>query len=459
MQDAEDGNLPLMRGSIGNAIDAVGGIKAFLADQVQDPDTSDDTPGQPKFASLQDMLVALDEASYDSGWSIDVLGGDDAASFDPDNLVANFTIRTTRGGVADLELNPLGAATTGKGTYTATGLSASGVDFNGPNDTAGAELAGRKVQAGASYGTIATIVDGHTLTLTTEGWSDGTPTNGTSFSIEAADPKTGAPELANTLETTTGIAAANANLSTATITPDVVVTLPMALDLSAPLTYLDNGVEIADCNPDPNAEAPCPFQQVDASGLGRVISSLPLAADRVMLRQSDRDVLVADADISSAVQIGTTSGYLGLTINGTVDVEVPDGEHLQVLTLTGTDDIPIPAFVEEVRKQAVGTGDGVFRPGARRLGGGRPRRERRRRAGRVREGRGLDGDHADQHGQGPRRRHPGHRRHGDPRGPGPGSTARCPQLRPGEPARALRWRAGRPEGSRHRPDLHDRRWP
>ena len=28
MQDAKDGNLPLMRGSIANAVDAVGGIKA-----------------------------------------------------------------------------------------------------------------------------------------------------------------------------------------------------------------------------------------------------------------------------------------------------------------------------------------------------------------------------------------------------------------------------------------------
>ena len=86
MQDAEDGDLPLMRGSIGNAVDAVGGIKAFLADQVPDADPDDQTPGQPKFASLQDMLAALDSAAYaDSGWSIDVLGGADAATFDADD--------------------------------------------------------------------------------------------------------------------------------------------------------------------------------------------------------------------------------------------------------------------------------------------------------------------------------------------------------------------------------------
>ena len=41
MQNAKDGNLPLMRGSIANAVDAVGGIKLFLAKEVPDADTDD----------------------------------------------------------------------------------------------------------------------------------------------------------------------------------------------------------------------------------------------------------------------------------------------------------------------------------------------------------------------------------------------------------------------------------
>ena len=365
MQDAQDGNLPLMRGSIGNAVDAVGGIKAFLNDQVPDADPGDQTPGQPKFASLQDMLAALDSAAYaGSGWSIDVLAGADAATFDPTTSVVNFTVRTTRGGVSDLELNVLGAATTGTGTaYLATGLDASGVDFNGPQGTSGAELVGRKVTAGLSYGTVASLTDDNSLTLTAEGWSDGVPANGTAFSIEAADPKTGAPEFANGLEQVTGIGAANADLSTAKMTPDVAVTLPMALDLSAPLTYVNAaGTRVPDCDPSADT-APCPFQQVDASGLGRVISSLPLASDRILLRQSERNLLVADADISSPVQINTSSGFLALSIGGKVELTVPADQHLQTLALTRTGDIPIPAFVEEVRKQAVRTGssaDDVF---------------------------------------------------------------------------------------------------
>lgn len=371
MQDAEDGDLPLMRGSIGNAVDAVGGIKSFLADQVPDADPSDHTPGQPKFASLQDMLAALDSAEYaDSGWSIDVLGGADAATFDPADKVVNFTVRTTRGGVDDLELNILGAPTSGTGTYTATGLSATGVDFDGPNDDQGTQLVGRKVTASGSYGTVASVTGDHTLTLTADGWTNGQPADGTAFSVEAADPKTGAPELANTLEGVTGIANANAEVSTATVTPDVVLTLPMALDLSAPLTYVDgDGHTVPDCNPDPAEESPCPFKQVDPSGLGRIITSLPLASDRVLLRQSARDVLVADADISSPVQIKATSGFLALTIGGTVDMTVPDGEHLQTLALTKSGDIPVPEFVDEVRRQAVGNADSADDVFTQTLGG------------------------------------------------------------------------------------------
>lgn len=369
IQDAADGNLPLMRGSIANAIDAVGGIKAFLADQVPDADPDDQTPGQPKFASVQDMLAALDEAEYASaGWTIDVLAGADAATYDEASEILTFTIRTQREGVSDLELNILGAPTTGAGTYSATGLSATGVDFNGPQGTSGADLLGRRVTAGTSFGTIASIAGDHTLTLTDAGWSDGTPADGTSFSVEAADPKTGAPEFANVLEEDTGIAAANAALSTATVTPVVTVTLPMALDLSAPLTYDDGGEDVPDCDPSA-ATAPCPFQQVDASGLGRVITSLPLASDRILLRQSDRNLLVADAAISSPVQINTSSGFLALSIGGDVEVTVPDGDHLQTVAMTGNGNIPIPAFVEEVRKQSTRTGDSDDDVFAQTLGG------------------------------------------------------------------------------------------
>ncbi|WP_182376589.1 calcium-binding protein [Nocardioides sp. WS12] len=364
MQDAKDGNLPLMRGSIANAIDAVGGIKNFLAEHVPDADTDDQTPGQPTFASLQDMLEELDGSVYaDAGWTIEVLGDGDAATYDATDKVVNFTIQTTRGGVEDLELNILGAATTGTGNYSATGLTATGVDFNGAPGAPGADLLGRRVTAGTSYGTVASFTE-HSLTLTAAGWSEGTPDDGISFSVEAADPKTGAPEFADALKAKTGVAAANAPLSTATVTPEVTVTLPMALDLSDPLTYVNGDQEeVPDCDPS-EATAPCPFQQVDASGLGRVITSLPLAADRVLLRQSDRTVLDADASITSPVQINTSSGFLALSIGGDLDATVE-----QTLTLEGEGDIPIPAFVERVRRQAENTSDAADDVFSQELGG------------------------------------------------------------------------------------------
>jgi Ca2+-binding RTX toxin-like protein len=352
MQDAEDKQLALMRGSIGNAVDAVGAIKLFLADQVPDPDPDDQTPGMPKFASLQDMLVALDKAAYaDLGWTIDVVKDPgEAPSFNLGELKASFTVVATRTGVENVELNPLGAPTTGKGDFADDSLTASGVHFQG-SGTSGADLVGRKVSAGESYGTIKSIDSDTSLTLTEDGWSAGTPTDGSIFAIEAADPKTGAPELADTLALATGIKAANADLSAALVAPVVRTVLPMALDLRAPLTF-PSSTQL-DCDPSPTTAAACPFKQVDASGLGRVITSLPLASDRILLRQrAGRELLVADADITSPVQITTTSGFLGLSIGGSVALTAPGDEHLQVLTLNDSGDIPIPAFVEKVRQQA-----------------------------------------------------------------------------------------------------------
>ena len=169
MQNAKDGNLPLMRGSIANAVDAVGGIKLFLAKEVPDADTDDKTPGQPTFASLQDMLTALDaygdgaDVPKAFGWTIDVLGDPavatdkDAARYDATSKKVNFTLRATRGVATPLELNVLGAATSGTATYSATGLSVTG---GSATLATGTELAGRKVTSGASYGTIADRPDG-----------------------------------------------------------------------------------------------------------------------------------------------------------------------------------------------------------------------------------------------------------------------------------------------------------
>ena len=191
-----------MRGSIGNAVDAVGGIKEFLADQVPDADPDDKTPGQPKFASLQDMLVALDTASYR-------LRLDHRRPRRPTDARhattrrrrrSSFTLRTTRGGVADLELNILGRRHDRDRHLHRHRPLRHGRRLNGPSDATGAELVGRKVTSGASYGTIATVPTATTLTLTADGWVGGQPAERLGVPVEAADPKTGAPEFADILE-------------------------------------------------------------------------------------------------------------------------------------------------------------------------------------------------------------------------------------------------------------------
>ena len=132
-----------MRGSIGNAVDAVGGIKAFLADQVPDADPDDQTPGQPKFASLQDMLAALDVAAYGSGWSIDSprparmqRRSTSARSWRSSRCSPPGAWRTrwssTRSGADDRE-----------GRLCGRGPTATGVHFKG-SDTSGADLSGAR---------------------------------------------------------------------------------------------------------------------------------------------------------------------------------------------------------------------------------------------------------------------------------------------------------------------------
>ena len=237
----------------------------------------------------------------------------------------------------------------------------------------------------------------------------------------------------------------------------------MALDLSAPLTYAADLSKL-DCNPDPAVESACPFQQVDASGLARVITSLPLAADRVLFRQSARDVLVADAEISSPVQIATSSGFLALSIEGDLELTQGTGEHLQTLALTkGTAEIPVyipvPAFVEQVRLQA-SPHHGVDRrrllPEARGRGRGDDRRQRRRLRGRPRRGAVHRAD-PDRHGRQARRRHPGNRRQRRRDEPRRGRPAQGAQLRARQPDVALRRRARGLQERRERPH-HDDGW-
>ena len=168
------------------------------------------------------MLAALDSAAYAaSGWTIDVLGGSEAATFDPTTKKVNFTVRTTRGGVSDLELNVLGRGHDRHRHLHAPPASPPRASTStDPTTTRVQRSPGAGSPRAPRHGTIKDVTSSTALTLTTDGWTGGQPANGTVFPIEAADPKTGAPELADTLEATAGIKAANADVSTATMTPE-----------------------------------------------------------------------------------------------------------------------------------------------------------------------------------------------------------------------------------------------
>ena len=226
--------------------------------------------------------------THGSGWTIDVLGGADAADLrrrrrrSPTSPSAPPAV-----GSSDLELNTLGAATTGTGTYSATGLERHAASTStGPR--------ARRRRPRRPQGQRRRVLRHHRhdhrrqhpdpdrRRLVRRHARRTAPASRSRPPTRRPAP----PSSPTRSRPRPGIAAANADLSTAKITPDVVVTLPMALDLSAPLTYVDGaGETVLDCDPEPERTAPCPFQQVDASGLGRVITSLPLAADRVLLRQ------------------------------------------------------------------------------------------------------------------------------------------------------------------------------
>ncbi len=199
-------------------------------------------------------------------------------------------------------------------------------------------------------------------------WQGGKPANGTPYTILAADPKIGLVELANTLKSDSAIANANAKVAQATVKPSFSLDIPIVLDLQAPDT--------SDCDPGPGTAA-CPFEDNDAtSGISRIITSLPLPADRIMLRtplSGTTSLLTADAPIETGVDVDATVGFVGVRVTGTLKEcttnasanctgATADGDHLLTLALKpvgGADadgDIPITEFFD-VLAAKVASGD------------------------------------------------------------------------------------------------------
>jgi Ca2+-binding RTX toxin-like protein len=362
MQEATGVELPFMRGDLADAIPAVEAIQEFLLANVEEPDPGTETPGLPSFPSLQDMLEDLQaEVGVDTDALIDILD----AEYFSDTRKVYFGLNVSRGAGSPQDLNPVGAPTTGTANYTNTELTDGSADFNDVesnlNET-GSTLVGRQVVAGASSGVILSIVDDSTLELDPAPvgnptpdvrWLGGKPADGTAYAILAMDPQIGLVEFENTLSAMGGIANANANVAIADVTPSYTLTIPIVLDLRDPDT--------TDCDPGPGTHS-CPFENVIGdSGISQLITSLPLTADRIMLRTGDTNLLTADAPIETDFDINATVGFVGVHLHGTLNEcttnSQPDcegttnsGDHLLTIDLNAVaeadaqGDIPFTTF-------------------------------------------------------------------------------------------------------------------
>ena len=201
------------------------------------------------------------------------------------------------------------------------------------------------------------------------------------------------------------------------------------------------GSKRPDCNPDPAVESPCPFQQVDASGLARVITSLPLAADRVLLPPVGPQPSWSPTPRSARrCRSPRPAASSALSIDGDrrAHARAPGSTCRRSPSPRGRPLIPCTSRSRRSssrsasrRSRTTASTDDVFSQTL----AGRGRRRRSTSASTSAEdafadGRGLHRAHGDRHGRQARRRHPGRRRHRrSPTDAGPGRPAQGAQLR------------------------------
>ncbi len=302
-----DLDLPFMRGTVSDALAANAKLVAFLEEWVHQPaDPEGEIPddydpakvGQPKFASLQELIEELEDFS---GIDLSGLAWDEETS----KLVFTMTM-TQQAPATPQDLDELSALASGPGaTYSANGLAL------GDSPWQPGQWVGMRVVAGNSAGEIASNT-GSSLTLAGN-WIGGQPANTQPFVIVGADPHLGAVSFANTLDDGSGhgLVNANADQTFAKVSPSFTTTVTLVLDLQDPVTGDDCiGFE-------GNTQA-CPFTQGDGPFATRV-ASLPLNADRVMIR-TGAPVVVADFPIETAVDFTANAGFFKVRVQGDLEV-------------------------------------------------------------------------------------------------------------------------------------------
>jgi Ca2+-binding RTX toxin-like protein len=353
---AKDRPLPLLHGSIADAVQSAQAITGFLTQYVTQPpklaDAFDPTKyagvGDPKFASLQDLVEKL-QAYTDpvSGAQISLSPGD--VSYDTSDAAKpkiRLTLHLGRHASVTQPLDVAGPTLTGSGSavsYGPTYLLDTSKAFT-------ADLANRQVVAGGSTALIDKVdpANEHKLLLSTSPytglspqptslWKDGAqPADATAYSIAGQDPRTGQVELANTLKAGSGLLNVNASVPVATIKPSYDVTLPIVLDLE-PATVHDPALTVD--NPD---------------GTSSVVTSTPTVAQRIMLH-TGQPLLSADLPIATQVDATAKVGFLQVHVGGSFQLctkaagvaadcsgSPSDGTHFLSISTKDQGDVALP---------------------------------------------------------------------------------------------------------------------
>ncbi|SCL29749.1 Ca2+-binding protein, RTX toxin-related [Micromonospora rhizosphaerae] len=373
--------LPLMRGTVADAIPFEQALEEFLAKHVvQAPPAGSGSPtdltdvGKTDFSSIQSLVEQLAaETGLPSGARISVSDGRYDRS-DAAKPKLRLTLTLSRDPPADPQpLDVVATLLSGSGpsvTYTDTTLVDTSKTFTD-------QVAGLQVSAGTSTARIDKVDPAdpghHTLLLDKDAvlpgsasrWNGGTPASNPKppYSISGNDPRTGQVELADVLAPATGIRAANGTVPQATVKPSYTVTAPLVLNLQPPDT--------TDCDPGPGAAA-CPFKYVNPGGTTTIINSLPMPGQRVMLH-TGTGLIAADAPISTPVNLTANTGYLKVLVTGSLaectagapadcSGAAPTGSHLLTVGLKpggdGAGDISIPDLITALRTDAGATIDG-----------------------------------------------------------------------------------------------------
>ncbi|GAA1689421.1 hypothetical protein GCM10009745_38180 [Kribbella yunnanensis] len=299
-----DLDLPFMKGTLSDAIQANKVLKDFLAANTEPAPgqpgfvqgVSDPTQaGKPKFTSLQDLLKRLDTAT-----------GIDLSNLDWDATASKlaWTLKMSKSS-PQTDLDPISIEASGnKATYGAKTLTVAGAGWSTD------QWVGRRVVAGTSAGEVVGN-DPSTITLKQD-WIGGAPAKDTPYVIAGSEPHVGAVSFANKVdEGGHGIVNANADQTFAKVTPSFEANLTVVLDLQDPKTgqacvgFLGNN-------------EPCPFTQHNGP-LDTVVPALPLNTDRVLIRTGS-ELLSADFPIDTGVDLTANAGFFKVLLKGQLKV-------------------------------------------------------------------------------------------------------------------------------------------